>query len=288
MNNQDKSSYPGLDALRGERAPVELQSKIMRALQSEQRNIRTAKYLKFSLATVVAIAFISLAILAPRISFASAISKVLKAFQSVGIYHVRSYQVVDGNRRLVSDTWVDGNKRKVTLYGPDGEAIPNSGQMGDMAAKLDKLLRGLTPQQLLDPKLKDKLNDEIGTLGPNSGFMMERITIDGREVTDLPAGMKQAIRDQMFKSAPMFSLGGQGDITYLLGLLRDPKIWDIAHDQMINGKTVEKCQVKNGDKRITLLVDPATSLPISLQMNTSLLGEEVTVTDEFDYPAAGP
>jgi hypothetical protein len=225
--------------------------------------------------------------LAPRMIFAATISKILKAFQAIHQYHIRSFKVVDGRRQLVSETWVNGDRRRFQGYDPDGKPIPDTAGFADMAAKLEKLMHGMTPEQLLDPGLTDKFNQMIAALGPNAGFITERITIDGQEVTDLPEAAKQAIRNHMYQEAPMIGIGGQADITYTMVLLREPDLWDVESNQSLNGKKVNRYRVKRGDGKTILSVDPQTLRPVAIQRN-DLLGDGTTVIDEIDYPAAGP
>jgi len=287
MNSQDKSSFPGLDALRSQAAPAELQSKILSALQPERRPNKKLKVLSLSVATVV-VALIATTLLTPRV--ASAVAKVLRALQTVGRYHVKSFQINDGKRQLMSETWIDGAKRKFIAYGPDGKPLPDELGIGDATAKLDKAMRGMTPKDLVDPATKEKLNEIVGSHGSNSGGITERITVDGKEVSlsDLPEGVKDQIKNMMPTDGMKFPIGGEDDITYLRGMLKDPSRWTITPNQRMNGKTLDKYEVKGAEDTIAIFVDPATYLPISLQRKTAFFGQTVTITDELDYPSSGP
>jgi len=311
MNSPEKTNLPGLEALRREVAPPDLTSRIRNAIEPNRPRVARVKVLKIGLATVVAGALVGTALLAPRTSLAAA---VRKALQMIRRYHVKSHQSIGGKQTLVSEIWVTDGHRKFAIYGPDGKVMPESAAIGAMAEKIDAKIRTLTPKQLLEPGMKEKLlNDIAGSApmpggmtgpmpgGPMPGGMMPGgmmpggmmgggWTIDGKPVADLPEDMKNAIRSgsAIIIPAPQISPGGLNDITYLLGLLKDETIWDINPRQSLNGKTVDAYRIR-GENQVTLYVDPKTSLPVRLvHKTTDLSGEEITMTDDFDYPTSGP
>ena len=281
LNSPD---FPGLDSLRSERAPAELRSKIASALRSDPNRNQRLRVLRFSFAAAVGALVLGTVLLLPRESVASAVSRVLKTFEHVGRYHRRTYELLDGSRRLISETWVDGTSRKFKAYSPDGTAIPDGKGVGDITAKLGKSMQGLTPRQLMDPALNDKLKSITG----NVGVITSEITVDGKKVTDLPEGVKAQIAAMTPYDGLKLPVGGDPDIAYMLTKLSDANLWDITHGVQLEGKTVDRYEVNNAPSGMTLWVDTSTHLPIRVQLKSSNAGSTVTVFDDLDYPTSGP
>lgn len=288
MTPTDRFDHPGLIALRSETAPTDLAGKIVDALQPDRERRRRRRMIRAGFATAVAFFLFAAIIFYPRPSFAAAVSRVLKAFQAIRNYHVSSYQIANGQTHIVSETRVVGGKVAFTMYGPDGKPMPDSSMFGDMMAKISAEFRGMSPQALLDPKMRDKVSADIANLAPGPGFVTMKITVDGKEVTDLPDDVKGAIGAGFTSNPFLLSAGGEPDVTYLCGLLKDETIWSITPGQMLNGKMVDEYRIKTGYPDLTLFVSRATSLPVRLRLTSNPFGEPVTMQDDFDYPTTGP
>jgi len=116
-----------------------MNAKVVDALRQPRGNSMRIKLIRLSTATLAAALIASVAILAPRESFASNIKKIAKAFQSTNSYHVKSYWTIDGKRRLNSETWVNGDKFRTRMYDENGKSV----DIGDVifppkGAKIDR------------------------------------------------------------------------------------------------------------------------------------------------------
>jgi hypothetical protein len=289
MNSPRKFAHLGVDALRSEVATPEAHRRIRLAIMHEAAVRRRGRMVKVSLATVVVFAVVVAFLLAPRASLASTVTRILRAIESARRYHLRSYESFAGQERLVSETWLDGAHRRFVMYGPDGKPMPNSDAIGGMTARLDKKLRGMTPAQLMDPRLREKLTKDMSDAMPG-GFVTMVVTVDGKQVTDLPDDMKAAIKEgrAFIPANEYLTAGGEPDVAALCGLLKDPALWVVARDQRLNGRKVDRYTLKGGQKGVTLFVDAATYLPVSLRMTMTVFDHTTTTRDDFDYPSAGP
>lgn len=209
MNTEEKFVHPDIQSLKTETSPNTLRARILTKLQSkEEKNSMRIRnnMLRLSVSALAIGAIATGTLLMSNTASASGISKVHAAFQDASRYHVKSYIVENGKRNLMTETWVDGTKQQVTIYGPDGQAMNlDFGWLEELTGDLTSKIHLLTPEQIANDKTMGKILKESMTkfnLPANGSFGDAKIFITGpdgkmseEELKKLPAELQKMMKD---------------------------------------------------------------------------------------------
>jgi hypothetical protein len=166
MNTEEKFVHPDIDTMKSEHAPTTLPARILTKLQQteEKTMIRSRnRVVRFALSAALVLSLGAGTLMMTNTASAAGILKVHEAFQDASRYHVKSYQIAEGKRRLVSETWVDGSKNHSVFYDENGKSIDLdlSWINTEMPGELTKKIQALTPAQMADHKVMQKILDEV-------------------------------------------------------------------------------------------------------------------------------
>lgn len=162
MNTEEKFVHPDIQTLQTETSPNTLRARILTSLQ-EQKEKKSMKFrnnmIRFSAVTAAAV--IVGGLMMSTSASASLIDKVHAAFQDANRYHVKSYNVTDGKRTLVSETWVDGKNHHMVFYDEKGKPIDEGKMFGDLSGIVTSKIKILSPAELADGKFLDGILGDL-------------------------------------------------------------------------------------------------------------------------------
>ncbi|MBS1713464.1 MAG: hypothetical protein JST30_03920 [Armatimonadetes bacterium] len=339
--------------LRAEGSSPEAKGRVVERLQEKRRRTTMTIIGKLSIpAALVAAVAIGGMLSVPRTALASP-ATVAKAIRDVKNYVIDSFTMVGGKRTLTSKTTVTNGKLSRQFYDALGAPIAE-GKVNALDGKLFELTIGhdangtqrirkseggpgadvhIVTGERLDGPVKEievqgsPIGDAQGRSveikaekGPD-GKVTKKVIVDGKEVKDLPADLKDKVGVKVGKGHDVQGLhleigsaiksgevvrggmlviegnhngdvtsfaSGQTSVDYLLKLLDDQTRWNIDRGVTVNGQKLDKFTLKGPASPIELFVDPMTSLPRLLRFVGPGVGDHPQVEDEYVYGAVPP
>lgn len=178
---------PEIEMLKQESAPQHLKAQIVTAILNEQKSktMTTKKIIGFGLPAIALGIVATGAIMAPKTAIANPIAQVRNAFEAVRDYQMTTYQVVDGKRERVSESWVTNGKRKTFTVENDGTLTELSNDLIEVQTTVKGALFELKPIEVAtSEKVKGiyitAIDKEQKTV-PGKGL----ITVEGKHLGDI-------------------------------------------------------------------------------------------------------
>lgn len=276
----------------------------------------------------------------PQTALASP-ATVARAIRDIKNYVINSFTMVDGKRTLTSKTTVVDGKTSRQYFDNNGNPIAEGKETALDGALVELVVGKELPGKMADKVFRTRIGDDregtvevkglpLGTAEKGSvevkmtkgkdGKVTKRTFVNGKEVKELPAGMKDAIKvgaqSGTHVEGAHIQIGGEGhapitrggmyvvqggqngdvshfasgqtSVDYLLKLLDDPSRWTITRGVVLNGQKLDKFTLNGGFSPIELYVDPATSLPRVLRFVGPADSLAPQIEDEYVYGAAPP
>jgi hypothetical protein len=306
MNTEEKFVHPDLQSLKTETSPNTLRARILSKLNAneEKTTMRTRnKVARWSFSAVAAVTIVAATMMLSNT--ASAVDRVHAAFQDANRYHITSYMISQGKRTKTTETWVDGEERRMTIFGPDGKEIDlgNLELKVDLSHKIDVLPAKVaadgdvlmelvfdkveakgnskSPEKIPLPKKIGEVSDVfiVGDQGHWQGISGGMIELDG--------SMTFSGADGVWIGAPTMICGENG-VQYIRKLLSDKSLWNIERGVVVNNRRLDKYSLKDGFAHLELFVDPATELPYLSRTRFGEGKDELIIEDVYDYVTPMP
>lgn len=304
MNTEEKFVHPDIQDLKTETSPNTLRARILNNLEKteEKKSMSIRKNVARLSFSAIAVATIVTATLMMS-NTASAVERVHAALQDASRYHITSYMISQGKRTKTTETWVNGEERKVTIFGPDGKAIDLSHETFELKLDLKDKIDVLPAKVAADGEVLlelvfDKVEKtEVKKSAPSkAGVASEVFIADGNGIwqsadggvviLDESISFKQG-EQGIWVAAPNM-ICGQNGVEYLRKLLSDKSLWNIQKGVVINNRRLDKYSLKEGLAHIELFVDPAFELPIVSRTRFGTGKDEMTIEDVYDYVTPMP
>lgn len=337
-----------IQRLRADGSSPEAKGRVIQTLQ-ENNNKTTMKLIgKLSIpAALLAAVAVGTMLSVPRAALASP-GTVAKAIRNIKNYVINSFTVVDGKRSLSSKTTVANGKSKREFFDAQGHPLAE-GSLNALDGALfelveDKPLNGkgktftikgdradvTLANKNIEPDTNGAKNQnakgrdiQIKVKKDGDGKEVKHYFVDGKEVSELPAEVKEKVKVgdnkgdineivisdsalvNKVRTSPdnvqggfaivgsgsdgkmtMFQ-SGQTSVDYLLKLLDDPTRWNITRGVSVNGQKLDKLVLSGPASPIELYVDPITSLPKLLKF-VGIGQSGLQIEDEYVYEAIKP
>lgn len=280
-----------IEMLKEESAPAHLKARIVKGILDDKKskNMITKKIIGFGLPAILVGAIALGAIMTPKTALADPIAQTRDAFEAARNYHMTTYQVVEGKRTRISESWVKNGKRTTYTVAEDGNLTLLTDILIEVQGTVSKVVLGFDPVQVahgteiveslsqvfvvegdkIDPKQSKEVEGSVLIFDPAQATILDSINI---YVSVLP-----------FVNAEM-------SIEALQKLLLDTDLWNIKPNQMVNGQLTHKYKLKESYMDFTVYVDPQTKLPIlTRQTLHDADGKNKTTTEvEYDYTGSVP
>jgi hypothetical protein len=260
-----------LEALRSQRGSSEAKEKVISALM-RPRNLTSMIY-RTSFAAAGLSVLIGLALLlTPRSASATSLD-VANALHNVTSYHIRSYSDDPSlglpAHHLEGETWVSQGVHRTVLYDEKGRPMPASIPKG-----IEKQINNERAKTYLD-SMDDSYWGAPHKVRPTDFYAAKMSTgelVDGK----LYSVRVWGIRHPGDGSEPPYVLYSCfSSVKILSKFMEDPALWDITRRVVIEGKTLDRFELKRFGKTFQVYVDPATNLPRILKIQFA--------TDYYDY-----
>lgn len=290
-----------IQKLQSEKAPDGLSDRIVARLMKEASPkvaARRPRRLLLATAATALAALVVVGALSSRPASAAKIEDVRAAFCRPLAYTINSYQIINGERRKVGRTEVDGDKTKIVIIGPDGREQDLAPMLQQLSQNLDRAIASKSPSEIAQPGALKDIYDEssqdlIGEIKANAPEGVSIQQIDpaklSKELQDLVKELEKLVKElekvdkATAKGAGVW--GGETGAQYTRQLLSDSDLWDRQPDTTRNGQVLNHFRLKGGFQNLDLYVDPVTRLPIVVRMDLSFGDFPLIVEDEYDYRA---
>lgn len=291
---------PEIEMLKQESAPEHLKAQIVQAILDENKSkkMNKLKVLGFGL-PAIALGIIAFgAAMAPKTALADPIAQTRDAFEAARKYHMTTYQVVDSQRKRISESWFEDGKRTTYAVGEDGNLTLIDDTLVEIQANVSGAILRLEPSELAQGSEVQQEIQEFIVVGTSlevssvKGVYGLPRTIDPKVVTGnatFEVQEPETIKGEFFTIYLMPFVDAEMSIESLQKLLLDNSLWDIEQHQTVDGKPAHKYKLKEAFMDFTVYVDPKTKLPIlTRQILTDDKGKSTTTEVEYEYDGSIP
>ena len=290
-----------IEMLKEESAPAHLKARIVKGILDDKKskNMITKKIIGFGLPAILVGAIALGAIMTPKTALADPIAQTRDAFEAARNYHMTTYQVVEGQRKRISESWVENGKRTTYMVGEDGILTQLDDILFEVQGTVSGTIFELEPAQVAQGKEVQTELHEIIVIGggPDKNAPHEKIEITdpgqtlvltGHNLIELEGTGEH--EGEVYTIELMPFVDAEMSIEALQKLLLDTDLWNIEPNQMVNGQLAHKYKLKESYMDFTVYVDPQTKLPIlTRQTLHDADGKNKTTTEvEYDYTGSVP
>jgi|GEM_PF-3734823 len=292
---------PEIEMLKQESAPEHLKAQIVQAILDENKSKKMNKLKVLGLGLpAIALGIIAFgAAMAPKTALADPISQVRNAFEAAQNYHMTTYQIEGGQRKRVSESWVENGERTTYTVNEDGTLT----QLDDLFIVVQDNVNGqmikLAPVEIAKGEKAHTEIRETAVVGIK--LAPAQISTDGQPpapkniqgkpfkvVEDNSLNVK-IVEGSAIELIIMPFVDAEMNIESLQKLLEDKSLWDIESNQTINGRLANRYKLKETYMDFTVYVDPKTKLPIlTRQILTDDKGKSTTTEVEYEYDGSIP
>ncbi|QYK52821.1 MAG: hypothetical protein KF824_11220 [Fimbriimonadaceae bacterium] len=290
MNINDKQFKQEIEALKEESSPSSLEARIVNAILDPKKNKSryAGRILGVGISTLLVGAIVFGATMVPRVATAAAVQQVREAFGGVTRYHTRTYNVIEGRRRKVSDSYFEGNRRETFITNSNGAVIKLPEELEQYQENFAGQVIDLSPSQLLDNR---KIINVMVMIAPDS--ISDAIVVDPQEL-NASQETQNSGKDKPTKNSvneiqvvPAF-IGGEYGIESLRILLKNEDLWVIEHGIILNGHYTDCYELKKGTIKFVVFVDATSKLPLLTRQTLEIEGEPLITEVEYDYGGTLP
>ncbi|MBX3113317.1 MAG: hypothetical protein KF836_02020 [Fimbriimonadaceae bacterium] len=288
MNINDKQFKQEIEALKEESSPSSLETRIVSAILDPKKNkgMYTGRILGVGLSTLIVAGIIFGTMMAPRVATAAAVQQVREAFGEITRYHTRTYNVVEGRRRKVSDSFFEGNRRETYITNSSGTIIKLPAELAEYQADFAGQVTDLSPSQLLD---NGKMINVMVMVAPDSlsdVILFDHDSSSQKENSHIQSKASSEKANEI-QIMPAF-IGGEYGIESLRILLKNEELWKIEHGIILNGHYTDCYELKQGTIKFAVYVDATSKLPLLTRQILELDGEPLITEVEYDYGGTLP